>query len=133
MWAEKKKRAWYTLFAHAWFPHDFWKIYSVTLTSARHDFYCMKDACHLACSVWTATKEQKRYSALHLQKLFMHSSIPAKCLQQATGTIFLKFTDRLYRTKQCRPLLSSLYCFLLQNCSYVSCREYNSAVRPFSR
>ena len=92
---KKKKRAWYTLFAHAWFPHDFWKIYSVTLTSARHDFSCMKDACHLARSVWTATKEQKRYSALHLQKLFMHSSIPAKCLQQATSTIFLKFTDQL--------------------------------------
>ena len=48
-----EKRAWYTLFAHAQFPLDFWefgnfrKICSVTLTSARHaDFSRIKDACH---------------------------------------------------------------------------------------
>ena len=55
------------------------QICSVTLISARYaDFSRIKNACHRSHSVWTMTKERQRYSALCLQKLSMHSSIPAK-------------------------------------------------------
>ena len=77
-WA-KRKRAWYTLFAHAQFPLDFWefenfcKISSVTPTSTRYaDFSLIKGACHWPRSVWTMTKERR------LQKLSMCSWIPAE-------------------------------------------------------
>ena len=83
-WAGKK-RAWYTLFAHAQFSQDFWefgnsrKICSVTLTSERHaDFSRIKDACYRPRSLQTMTRERRRYSALRLQELSTRSSIPAK-------------------------------------------------------
>ena len=81
----EKKRAWYTLFAHARFPQDFWefgkfhKICFITLTSARHAYFSSRnDTCHWAHSVWTMTKEHQRRWALLLQKLSMGSSISAK-------------------------------------------------------
>ena len=101
-----EKRAWYTLFAHAQFPQDFWefgnfrKICSVTLTSARYaDFSRIKDACHWPRSVWTMTKERQRYSALRLQKLCTRSCIPAKdCSTWLTQCLPLKFTDHFERS-----------------------------------
>ena len=76
-----EKRAWYTLFAHAQFPQDFWNLeisinlLHYTKVSARHVLY--KDACHWQHSVWMM-KEQRRHSPSSLQKLYMHLSIPAK-------------------------------------------------------
>ena len=63
-------------------PRIFWefgKICSITLTSMSHvNFSRIKAVCHWPRSVWTMTREWWRYSALHLQELFMHWSIPAK-------------------------------------------------------
>ena len=101
-----EKRAWYTLFAHAQFHQDFWefgnfrKICSVTLTSARHvDFSRIKDACNWPRSVYTMTRERRRYSALRLQELSTCLSIPAKrCGTWLMQSFPLKFTDRLERS-----------------------------------
>ena len=71
-----EKRAWYTLFAHAQFPQDFWefgnfrKIRSVTLTSARVCRLLPYERClSLTTLCVDMTKEQRKYSALRLQEL----------------------------------------------------------------
>ena len=62
----REKRAWYTLLVHAQFLQDFWefgnfyKISSVTLTSARHtNFSHMKDGCHWPCFVGQWWRSEK--------------------------------------------------------------------------
>ena len=72
MCMDREKRTWYTLFPHAQFPQDFWefgnfhKIYSVTLTSARHAyFFHMKDAYHwpALCGRWQGSDEDTQLFA----------------------------------------------------------------------
>ena len=104
--AWRRKRAWYTRFAHAQFPQDFWgfgnfrKIFSITLTSTRYaDFIRIKDACHWPRSVWTMTNERQKYSALRLQELSVRSCIPAKdCSTWLTQSLPLKFTNHFKRS-----------------------------------
>ena len=75
---------------------NFHKICSITLTSTRPaDLSHVKDARHWPCSAWTMTRERRRHSALHLQELFTHSSIPAKRYRTwLTQSSALKFINR---------------------------------------
>ena len=115
-WA-KRKKAWYTLFAHAQISLNFWefgnfcKICSATPTSTRYaDFSLIKGACHWPRSVWTMTKKWR------LQELSMCSWIPAE--HCSTWQSFFEVHQSL-QTKQCR-LSPWKRCSRLKNHPYKS-------------
>ena len=129
----EEKRAWYTLFAYAQFPQDFWEfwnfhnIYSITIISVRYaNFSHIRDAYHWPYFVQMMKRERWRCSALHLQELSKRSlSIPAKhCSTWLMQSFPLKFSDRL---EQCiADRLRSIIAFDFKNRTCVSHREYKS-------
>ena len=105
------------------------QICSVTLISARYaNFSRIQNACHRSHSVWTMTKERQRYSALCLQKLSMHSSIPAKhCSMWLMQSLPLKLTDH-FKQSNADSHRRSNAAFDFKIARYVPQREYNPPV-----
>ena len=102
MRGRRKKSLVHTVCACSVFPEflGIWKfpvnLLRYTNLSEAHRLLLYKDACHWLRSVWTMTRERRRYSALRLQELSTHSSTPAKCFGTWLTQFFpLKFTDPL--------------------------------------
>ena len=133
VWAEKKKPGTHCLrmLSSPRISGNLRKICSVTLTSERcADFSHIKDTCHWPRSVWKMTKKRRSSSLAGIVHAFVYSS---KTLQHVTDAISSFEVHHLLQMKQCRQLPSKWYYFWLKNCRYVSQREYNHAVRTFSR
>ena len=70
------------------------------------NFSRVEDAFHWTSSVWTTTKEQWKYSALHLQEPSTHLPIPAKTSATRRNDIIFSLKFAIASMKQCRLSMS---------------------------